>query len=465
MGKKQQPTNRSRTPLTKEFLEYISKNWAPKASIGLQRHPVADFALIRRAKLAAQFSGKVIVIESGSMVPRSNDDEYRFRPLTAFAHLTGWGSETEPDSILVIDARKKTLKTHLYLRPTAGYETEEFFANPAIGEFWVGSRPTLDDVSSLLGIPTRDIKDFAKDSKKWDKTLTLKNAKLSEAVSVLRFVKDDYEITEMRKAVNATILGFADVARALPIATRKPRGERVVETAFYSRARLEGYDLGYSTIAASGANACTLHWNRNDGEVLDGDLILVDAGVEMDSLYTADVTRTIPVNGKFTELQKKVYDAVLEAADAAFAIAKPGIKFKDIHNAAIEVIAKKTAELGLLPVSAEESLKPENQFHRRFMVHGTSHHLGMDVHDCALARREMYQDGILEEGMIFTIEPGLYFHKDDLMVPEELRGMGIRIEDDVLVTKDGVENLSGALPRTTSGIEAWFQEQLLGSAG
>jgi len=465
MGKTKQPTNRSRTPLTKEFLEYISKNWAPKQDLGLERHPVADFAAARRAKLAAQFPGKVLVIESGSMIPRSNDDEYRFRPLTAFAHLTGWGSETEPDSILVIDARKKTSKSHLYLRPTAGHETEEFFANPAIGEFWVGSRPTLDDVASLLGIQTRDIKDFSKDSKKWEKPLSLKNAKLAEAVSVLRFVKDAYEINEMRKAVNATILGFADVARALPTAARKVRGERVVETAFYSRARLEGYDLGYSTIAASGANACTLHWNRNDGEVKDGDLILVDAGVEMDSLYTADVTRTIPVNGKFTELQKKVYDAVLEAADAAFAIAKPGVKFREIHNAAIEVIAKKTAELGLLPVSAEESLKPDNQFHRRFMVHGTSHHLGMDVHDCALARREMYQDGILEEGMVFTIEPGLYFHKDDLLVPEELRGMGIRIEDDVLVVEGGVENLSGALPRTTKGLEDWYQEQLLGSAG
>ena len=191
----------------------------------------------------------------------------------------------------------------------------------------------------------------------------------------------------------------------------------------------------------------------------------MDAGVEMDSLYTADITRTIPVNGKFTASQKKVYDIVLEAADAAFAVAKPGVKFKAVHDAAMNVIAERTAELGLLPLSAEDSLKPENQHHRRFMVHGTSHHLGMDVHDCAQARREMYQEGILQEGMIFTIEPGLYFHKDDLRVPEELRGIGIRIEDDVLVTKDGVENLSAALPRTTAAIEEWFQSELLGQGG
>jgi Xaa-Pro aminopeptidase len=231
----------------------------------------------------------------------------------------------------------------------------------------------------------------------------------------------------------------------------------VVEGTFFARARLEGYDLGYETIAASGPNACILHWTRNDGEVRTGDLILVDAGVEVDSLYTADITRTLPVNGQFTAEQRFVYSAVLEAADAAFAVAKPGVKFRDVHNAAMEVIAEKVGELGLIPVSAQDALKPENQHHRRFMVHGTSHHLGLDVHDCAQARREMYQDGILKEGMIFTIEPGLYFHKNDLRVSENFRGIGVRIEDDVLVTNDGVENLSAALPRDPDQLEAWLR--------
>jgi Xaa-Pro aminopeptidase len=334
-----------------------------------------------------------------------------------------------------------------------------------IGEFWVGKRPSLADVEAQLGIKTKDLAKLAKFKKENPKALTLSSPALVEAVSTMRFVKDAYEIAEMRKAVNATISGFGDVARSLPIASRKKRGERVVEGAFFARARLEGYDLGYETIAASGANACTLHWTRNDGEVKDGDLILVDAGVEMDSLYTADVTRTIPVNGKFTDAQKVVYEAVLEAADAAFAIAKPGIKFRELHNAAMQVIARRVSEMGLIPVSAEEALDPERQHHRRYMVHGTSHHLGLDVHDCAQAKRELYQDGILEPGMIFTIEPGLYFHKDDLKVPAELRGIGVRIEDDVLVTETGVENLSAALPRTVAGIESWYSEQLLGSAG
>ena len=162
------------------------------------------------------------------------------------------------------------------------------------------------------------------------------------------------------------------------------------------------------------------------------------------------------MNGRFTEVQRRVHETVREAADAAFAIVRPGIRFREIHQAAMAVIARRTAEWGLLPVTAEEALEADNQQHRRYMVHGTSHHLGIDVHDCAKARREMYLDGVLEPGMVFTIEPGLYFQPDDLTVPDELRGIGVRIEDDILVTDDGAENLSIGIPRTADDIEAWY---------
>ena len=152
---------------------------------------------------------------------------------------------------------------------------------------------------------------------------------------------------------------------------------------------------------------------------------------------------------------------MLEASDAAFAVAADHVsrpvKFREVHEAAMEVIAKRLEEFGVLPVSAAESLSPEGQQHRRWMVHGTSHHLGLDVHDCAQARAEMYLDATLEPGMVFTIEPGLYFKSDDLLLPEEFRGNGVRIEDDVLVTADGVENLSADFPRTRAEIEAWVQ--------
>ena len=444
---------RSRTPHSKEFLDYISSGWASNPAAKVAVDKVAPFAKTRRQAVAAAFPGKVLLIEAGAPKTRSNDTEYRYRPHAAFAHLTGWGSRTVADSVLVIDT--KAAKEILFLRPTAGKDSDEFFANPAIGEFWVGTRPTLEEISSLLDIETRDLAELDEFLSGAD-TLDLENQELAQFVSELRLVKDSYEIEQMRIAVAASVFGFEDIVRVLPKSVGIPKGERVIETAFFARARQEGNDLGYDTIAASGKNACVLHWISNDGEVKPNELVLVDAGVEVDSLYTADITRTLPVSGKFTPAQRKIYQAVLEAADAAFAIAKPGVKFREIHAAAMKVIAQKTADWGILPVSVEQSLDENKQFHRRWMVHGTSHHLGIDVHDCAQARKQMYLDAELKQGMIFTIEPGLYFHADDLLAPEEFRGIGIRIEDDVLVTANGVENLSRALPRDPDEVEAWM---------
>lgn len=452
---------RSQRPTGNAFVKYIGSNWAEDKSPLPKEHEVAPYAAKRRQKVADAFKGKVIVIHAGSEKTRSNDTNYRFRPHSAFAHLTGWGSATVPDSVLVIDARGAKAKSVLYFRETAGKNSDEFFANSAIGEFWVGSRPGLKHVEALLGLPTKSLKSLDSDLAKTDKKLVLtleKSTKLVEFVSELRLIKDEYEIAEMKKAVKASIKGFEAVVKKLPAATKHPRGERIVEGAFFSQARAEGNDLGYETIAAAGHHACTLHWIINDGPVVPGELLLLDAGVEVDSLYTADVTRTIPINGKFNKVQKEIYLAVLEAADAVFEIAKPGVTYSEMHKAAMKVIARKTAEWGFYKGGYEESLKPENQWHRRWMIHGTGHHLGLDVHDCAQARREMYHDHVLEEGMIFTIEPGLYFHKDDLMVPKEFRGIGVRIEDDVLVTKDGVKNLTAKLPRKPKEIEAWMKK-------
>jgi len=256
----------------------------------------------------------------------------------------------------------------------------------------------------------------------------------------------------MREAVAATIAGFEEVVRALPRATGHRRGERVIETTFDAHARLEGNTVGYETIAAAGEHATTLHWIRNDGQVRRGDLLLLDAGVEVESLYTADITRVLPIDGEFTDVQRRVYDVVLEAADAGFAVTAPGARFIDVHRAAMEVIERHLTEWGIVPPSDD----PEARLYRRWMVHSTSHHLGLDVHDCAAAKRELYMDGELVPGMVFTIEPGLYFKPDDLLVPAELRGIGVRIEDDVLVTPDGAENLSAALPREPDAVVKWM---------
>lgn len=459
--------NRSTTPTSDAFREFIFSGWAEHPDVPPSPRPQAAYAAARRLRLAAKFPGATLVIPAGPAKVRSNDTDYPYRAHSAFSHLTGWAADTVPGSVLVIGAGEGAPAT-VYFTPTAGRDSEEFYANAAIGEFWTGPRPSLAHVAADLGLQTRALAEL--DTLDGDVVVLrgidgtadelaeagAADAELLRAVSELRLVKDDYEIAELRAAVDATRLGFDDVIADLPAIVAHDRGERLVEGTFNRRARAEGNTVGYDTIAASGPHACILHWTRNDGPVVSGDLLLLDAGVELDSLYTADITRTLPVSGTFTEVQRRIYEAVREAADAALAIVRPGIRFREIHAEAMKVIAARTAEWGFLPVSVEESLEPDAQYHRRYMVHGTSHHLGIDVHDCAQARRELYLDGVLEPGMVFTIEPGLYFQPDDLTVPEEYRGIGVRIEDDILVTADGAENLSAGIPRTADEVEAWL---------
>jgi Xaa-Pro aminopeptidase len=492
--------NRSQKPTSQAFKEFMGSNWAPAETPLVMPDASAPFAAKRRANLSAQYQGERIVVPAGPQKVRSNDTDYRFRAHSAFAHLTGLGVDHEPDAVLVLEPVEPGTGDHgshheatLYFRPLAGRDSEEFYSNSRTGEFWIGARPTLGEMQSRTGIRTSDLSglevavtknagaveiggvrirllrgsdldvEALVDTSRINTGVDLEasdglDAELAEFLSELRLVKDGWEIEELRGSVAATISGFEDIVKVLPAAAGHERGERIVEGAFFSRARLEGNDLGYDTIAASGNNATVLHWIRNNGAVQDGDLILVDAGVEADSLYTADITRTLPVNGTFTDVQRKIYQAVLDAADAAFAIVRPGIRFRLIHETAMQVLAERLHEWGLLPVSVEEALSPEGQQHRRWMPHGTSHHLGLDVHDCAQAKRELYLDGELKPGMVFTIEPGLYFKAEDLAVPEDYRGIGVRIEDDIYVTDEGAENLSAALPRTPEAIEAWMAD-------
>ncbi len=440
-------SNRSTTPQSDAFVEYLSTQWADRPETLPEAWPVAVHAAARRRAFSAYFPGERVVVAAGAMKQRSNDTFYQYRAHSAFAHLTGWGSASEPGAVLVFEPRDGGHDATVYFRERAGRDSDEFFANPEIGEFWIGPRPSLEQVAAALGVTTAPLDAFlaGRDDR------TLDDHEVARVASELRLVKDAYELAQMQAAVDATAQGFDDVLAALPRASAHPRGERVVEGVFNQRARLEGNTVGYETIAASGPHACTLHWIQNDGAVREGDLLLLDAGVELDSLYTADITRTVPISGAFTDVQRRVYDAVLEAADAARAIVRPGIRFRDVHAAAMEVVERRTREWGFLP---EED---GTAYYRRYMVHGTSHHLGMDVHDCAQARRDMYMDGILEPGMVFTIEPGLYFQPDDLTVPEEYRGIGVRIEDDIVVTESGCINLSAGIPRTAQEVEAWVQ--------
>jgi Xaa-Pro aminopeptidase len=460
---------------------FMSEGWAPSPLEGISAHPVTSYAHARRRELSAKYPGIRLIIPSGGYKVRSNDTDYPFRPHAAFAYYTGIVAEDAlPDSVLVLEPNNSSTgmahEAHLFVHPRQDRQTEQFYRNSRHGEFWIGRRMTVEETQIKYGIATKPLSEFVsfignkKDSlllrgedAECDALIEQRKKKEEEFLVTLseqRLIKDEYEVAELQKAIDSTIKGFADMVRTFPSAVSRTRGERVIEGAFFGRARLEGNDLGYNSIVASGSHACILHWTKNDGDVLPGDLILIDAGVEADSYYTADVTRTLPVNGSFTPEQRQIYSLVYEAQKAAFEVCKPGNKFSDVNKAAQEVLAQGLYELGVLPVTPEVSLTPESGLHKRWSVHGTSHMLGIDVHDCAHALNENYRDGIIKEGMVFTVEPGLYIHADDLLFPENYRGIGVRIEDDVLITADGHRNLSKVLPSHPDEVEVWMSNLL-----
>ena len=453
------------------FAEFMSTGWTPTPLTGIVQDEVIAQCVGRREKLSAAFTKLRLVIPSGAAKQRTNDQDYLYRPHTAFAYYTGvQGVEANPDSVLVMEPNESGHTPILFINPRSTRDTSAFYTDVKNGELWVGRRFTTGEASERYGIEVREISELKK-FLKGKRAAALhgfddlvdsvvsehaRDAKLIEFVSVTRLIKDGYEISEMQKAVDATHRGFNDVIRSLPAAVSTPRGERVVEAAFFGRARIEGNDLGYHTIAASGSHACVLHWNRNDGVVENGDLLLVDAGVELDSYYTADITRTLPISGKFTPAQRALYMLVYEAHKAGIAAVKPGEKFLSINAASHTVLAQGLIDMGVLKMSLEEVMDPAVGLHKRWTLHGVSHMLGMDVHDCAHARAEQYRDGVLEVGMCLTVEPGLYIQPDDELFPAEYRGIGIRIEDDVVVTEDGCLNLSERIPHHPDEIEAWM---------
>ncbi|MGF1429943.1 aminopeptidase P family protein [Kitasatospora sp. LaBMicrA B282] len=454
-----------------ELAASMKSGWADTELHGLAPIEQAGHAAARRAALSAAFPGERLVIPAGNLRTRANDTEYSFRAASEYVHLTG--NQTE-DAALVLEPRAAGgHDQYLYLLPRSDRENGEFWLDGQ-GELWVGRRHSLTEAEQLLGLPARDVRKAAEELAAADTAVRTRivrgyDAGLEAAVtsteegddelkvflSGLRLVKDAWEVGQLRAACDATVKGFTDVVRELGQAVAT--SERWIEGTFWRRARVEGNDVGYGSIAAAGPHATTLHWVRNDGDVRPGELLLLDAGVETATLYTADVTRTLPINGTFSPLQRKIYDAVYAAQEAGIAAVKPGGKFRDFHDAAQRVLAEHLLAWGLLDASVYDVEKVlELGLQRRWTLHGTGHMLGLDVHDCAHARRESYVDAPLEPGMCLTVEPGLYFQADDLTVPEEYRGIGVRIEDDILVTADGNENLSAALPRQADEVEAWM---------
>ncbi|MDP4507890.1 aminopeptidase P family protein [Nonomuraea turcica] len=436
------------------FTEYIAQGWDSPARTPDVMPGAAEAAAAHRARLATALPGRTVVVAAGMAPVRSNDTDYGFRVDSDFFWLTGCAAE---QAVAVVRDGDATL----YLPPPARPGDPGFYSDAVHGELWVGPSPSLQEWSAALGIEVFPLPAFAGpppgallSGPGWEES----SQELERTLAELRMIKDEWEIAQLREAVDRTVEGFAAVLAEVPAAVAGG-GERWLQGTFDRYARTYGNGPGYASIVGAGPHAPTLHWVRCDGPVRPGELLLLDMGVEVRSHYTADVTRTFPVSGSFSPAQRQVHDLVERAHRAGMAQVAPGRAFTDFHHAAMEVIAHGLHDWGLLPVSVDEALSERGQHHRRYLVCGIGHHLGLDVHDCARSRPEAYHGARMAPGMVLTVEPGLYFHVHDRTVPPELRGIGVRIEDDLLVTPDGAEVLSAALPIDAAGLERWTKER------
>ncbi|CAM5404535.1 aminopeptidase P family protein [Streptomyces tanashiensis] len=296
-----------------ELAENMKSGWADTELHDLAPIAQADKTAARRAALSARFPGERLVIPAGNLKTRSNDTEYAFRASTEYAYLTG---DQTQDGVLVLEPTADGHEATIYLLPRSDRENGEFWLDGQ-GELWVGRRHSLAEAEQLLGIPAKDVRELADALKEatgpvravrghdagieaalTDKVTAERDEELRVHLSEARLVKDAFEIAELEKACASTARGFEDVVKVLDKA--EATSERYIEGTFFLRARVEGNDIGYGSICAAGPHATTLHWVRNDGDVRPGDLLLLDAGVETTELYTADITRTLPINGTVT---------------------------------------------------------------------------------------------------------------------------------------------------------------------
>ena len=421
----------------------------------------------RRTRLMDSLDDGAIILTAGRDKSRNNDVDYKFRQQSAFWYFTGF---EEPDAVAVLRPGHEEPYV-LFVRP---YE-ERF-------QIWVGYRAGVDgavkDHGADAAFPIEDLKEelpklleeaetvyyglgsdedmdeVISDVVRRRRAGAQRGGKVlggiqdpKPAIDRMRLIKSGEEINALQQAIDLTARGFDAAMRA----TRPGDFEYQVQAEMEAMFRKLGSPRnGYPSIVASGMNACTLHYITNRGRMQDGDLLLIDAGAEVD-YYTADITRTWPVNGRFSAEQRAVYDICLEAQKQAFKTVRPGALFDDVHRAALRALVQGLIDLGALSGEIEGII--EDRAFLPYYMHGTSHWLGMDVHDAG-----QYRDGEksteLEPGMVFTVEPGLYFGPLATESPEKLRGIGIRIEDNVLVTEDGYRVLSARIPSRTDDLEA-----------
>ena len=423
----------------------------------------------RKAFLEAMEDGDLALFPGASHVTRNHDVEYPFRQQSDFLYLTGC---READAVLML------------AKGIEGLEEETLFVLPRdpAKETWTGIRLGTEGAMERLGFghaaSVEDIDEELPAAMRQAKRVwyrlgdhadldgmvleTLSETRMQARLGVLppaaivdptpalaemRLFKSEDELALMRR-----VAGISSQAHALAMAQAQPgmheyQLEALIDYTFRSNG-CEGWS--YPAIVATGNNACILHYTSNDAPLKDGEMILIDAGGELQG-YAADITRTFPVNGTFTPAQRDAYNAVLAAQQAAIDTAKAGTPFHDVHNAAVKSLCEGLVSLGVLSGTVDEII--EEKQYREWYMHNTSHWIGLDVHDAG----QYYATGEsrpLVENMCLTVEPGLYFRADDERLPAELRGIGIRIEDDVRITGGDCEILTAATPKSVEDVEA-----------
>jgi Xaa-Pro aminopeptidase len=422
----------------------------------------AEMFIENRNRLRALLPSKSLAIfNSNDILPTNGDGTLAFKQNSDLFHQCGADQE---ETILVIfpDAHREQHREILFVTETndhiARWEGEKLSKERAQEVSGIKNIQWLDQFPTILKIimseaetvflnsnehlrashpvETRDVR-FAKSLK--EQYPLHQYARLAPLMHKIRSVKSEAEVTVMRKAAEITIKGYHQVLKNIRPGVMEYELEADFMHTFLSN-RSDGF--AYTPIIASGANACVLHYIENNQECKDGDLILFDVGAVYGN-YCCDVTRCFPVNGKFTDRQKDVYNAVLRVMKKCFSILRPGIFLDDYHKQAGEFMTEELLNLGLITHDDVKNQDPNWPAYKKYFMHGTSHFIGLDTHDVGLWTEPV------QEGMVFTVEPGIY-------IPEE--GLGIRIEDDIRITADGFENLTADIPKEIDDIEAFMNQ-------
>ena len=419
----------------------------------------------RRNALMRKMENGVAILKAANRPLRGR---YKYRQNSSFYYFTGF---EEPDAIclltpehdehnFVMFVNPKDREKEVWLGKRAGVKgvVEEFHADDAfpIEEFDEKISDYLEEVDRIyysMGTDEKFDEKVINLFKKYSAQRANKGkgpnilVDLRELIGEMRIKKDNKEIDLIRKAVDIAADAHIEVMKTIKPEMFEYEVEALIDSEFRKG---DAYMPAYPTIVGSGENGTILHYDRNECQIKDGDLVLIDAGCEY-KYYSSDITRTIPANGKFTDVQKTVYQTVLDAQLEAIEMIKPGIRFNEPHKKAIEIITSGLVELGLLEGDVEEII--EEKEYRKFYMHATSHLLGMEAHDVGKYKVDG-ESRFLEPGMVFTMEPGIYIGSDLEDVDDKYLGIGIRIEDNVLVTENGCEVLTAKVPKTIEEIES-----------